>query len=71
MSAAIDGHEKSSRFDPAVLRVKTFVYRFDGTVGVAGTVTDPKTCMNYTRTTIELSPHERSTLILTASVILT
>jgi hypothetical protein len=47
ISAAVDGHEKSRRFDPAVLRVRTLVNCFNGTVAVAGIVTDPKTCMNY------------------------
>ena len=46
-SAPIDGHENSKRFDPAVLRVKTFVYCFEGALAVAGTVTEPRACMNY------------------------
>jgi hypothetical protein len=47
MSVAVDGHENSRRFDPAVLSVRTSVYRLDGVLAVAGTVTDPKTCTNY------------------------
>jgi hypothetical protein len=43
MRAFVEGHEKRRRFDPAVLRVKTFVYRLGPEVGVAGTVTEPRT----------------------------
>ena len=43
MRAFVEGHEKRRRFDPAVLRVRTFVYRLGPEVGVAGTVTEPRT----------------------------
>lgn len=43
MSEAVVGQEKSKRLEPAVLSVRTFVYRFEGCVAVAGTVTDPRT----------------------------
>jgi hypothetical protein len=43
ISAAVDGHEKSKRFDPAVLSVNTLVYFLAGTLAVSGTVTEPRT----------------------------
>lgn len=43
MSAATVGHEKSRRFDPAVLRVRTLVYRFACVVEVPSVVTEPRT----------------------------
>jgi len=46
MSAATDGQEKRRRLEPAVLRVKTFVYRcWDWAVEV-GIVTEPRTWTN-------------------------
>lgn len=47
ISAAGEGHENNRRFDPAVLRVKTFAYFLGGESGVPGTVIDPRTCINY------------------------
>lgn len=43
MSEGVDGHENNRRLEPAVLSVKTLVYRFGGEVAVAGTVTEPST----------------------------
>ena len=48
--SAVEGHAKSMRLEPAVLRVTTLVYFFEGVVAVAGIVTEPKTCTNWTGT---------------------
>lgn len=43
MRAADVGHENSSKLEPAVFRVRTFMYFLAGPFGEAGTVTDPRT----------------------------
>ena len=48
IKAGMDGHEKSSKFEPAVLSVITNGYFLGGEVSVPGSVTEPNTCTNYT-----------------------
>jgi hypothetical protein len=49
MRALVEGQEKRRRLEPAVLRVRTLVYRFEGWFAVAGTVTEPRTWTNCKR----------------------
>lgn len=44
--AGVDGQLNNNRFEPAVLRVSTFVNFFGGWSSVAGTVIEPRTCTN-------------------------
>lgn len=47
ISEAVEGHEKNSKLDPAVLMAMTFVYGWPGGApGAVGTATDPSTCTN-------------------------
>ena len=47
IKAGVDGQLNNKRFEPAVLRVSTFVYFFGGWPSVVGTVIEPRTCTNY------------------------
>jgi hypothetical protein len=47
IKAGVDGQLNNKRFEPAVLRVSTFVNFFGGWPSVVGTVIEPRTCTNY------------------------